>query len=49
LYGKAITGLRPDQLVELISRVDEVIEWERGIGRPRALSLDDAVAAVCMR
>lgn len=48
MYGEAITGLGSDQLVELISRIDEVIEWERGIGRPRALSMAEAVAAVCM-
>ncbi|MFL6052128.1 MAG: transposase family protein [Actinoallomurus sp.] len=48
LYGKAITGLEPDQLVELTSRLEELIIWDRGIGRPRALSLLEATAAVCM-
>ena len=27
MHGEAITGLGPDQLVELISYIDEVVEW----------------------
>lgn len=48
MHGKAITGLEPGQLVELVSYLDVLIEWDGGIGRPRALSLLEATAAVCM-
>jgi len=48
LPGKATTGLTPAQFDELVARVDERIIWDSGRGRPRALTLRQAVKAVVM-
>src|SRR5512135_2129640 len=48
LPGQAITGLAPEQFDELVSRVGERVTWESGRGRPRQLSLRQAVKAVVM-
>lgn len=46
--GQATTGLSPEQFDELVTRVGERIAWESGRGRPRRLSLRQAVKAVVM-
>lgn len=46
--GQATTGLEPEQFEELVARVGQRVVWNRGRGRPRALSLRQAVKAVVM-
>lgn len=46
--GQATTGLTAEQFDELVARVDERVEWQSGRGRPRGLSLRQAVKAVVM-
>ena len=48
LPGQATTGLEPEQFEELVARVGQRVVWNRGRGRPRALSLRQAVKAVVM-
>lgn len=43
MLGKATTGLTGKQLDELVGRVGQRIVWDRGVGRPRVLSLRQAV------
>ena len=46
--GQATTGLEPEQFEELVGRVGQRVAWDCGRGRPRALSLRQAVKAVVM-
>ncbi len=46
--GQATTGLEPEQFEELVARVGQRVVWDCGRGRPRALSLRQAVKAVVM-
>ncbi|MDP8927780.1 MAG: transposase [Actinomycetota bacterium] len=46
--GQATTGLEPEQFEELVARVGELLVWDCGRGRPRALTLRQAVKAVVM-
>jgi hypothetical protein len=48
LPAQATTGLTAEQFDELVARVDERVEWHSGRGRPRGLSLRQAVKAVVM-
>jgi hypothetical protein len=48
LPGQATTGLTSEQFDELVERVGERIVWDYGRGRPRELTLDQAVKAVIM-
>jgi hypothetical protein len=48
LRGQATTGLTPAQFDELVARVEERVTWARGIGRPRQLTLRQAVKATIM-
>jgi hypothetical protein len=48
LPGQATTGLTSEQFDELVERVGERIVWDYGRGRPRELTLDQAVKAVVM-
>ena len=43
---QATTGLTPAQFDELLVRVEGHVQWNRGSGRPRALTLRQAVKAV---
>ena len=46
--GQATTGLTPAQFDEVVARVEERIIWNSGIGRPRQLTLRQAVKATIM-
>ena len=46
--GQATTGLTPEQFNELIDRVGQRLVWDSGRGRPRELTLRQAVKAVIM-
>ncbi len=46
--GQATTGLTAEQFDELVARVGERVVWESGRGRPRELTLRQAVKAVVM-
>ena len=46
--GQATTGLTAEQFDELVARVDELVVWESGRGRPRELTLRQAVKAVVL-
>ncbi len=46
--GQATTGLTSEQFDELVERVGERIVWDYGRGRPRELTLQQAVKAVVM-
>jgi hypothetical protein len=48
LPGQATTGLTPEQFNELIDRVGQRLVWDSGQGRPRELTLRQAVKAVIM-
>jgi hypothetical protein len=48
LPGQATTGLTSEQFDELVDRVEERIVWDYGRGRPRELTLHQAVKAVVM-
>jgi hypothetical protein len=48
LPGQATTGLTAEQFDELVDRVGERFVWDRGRGRPKVLSLRQAVKAVVM-
>jgi class 3 adenylate cyclase len=48
LRGQATTGLTPAQFDELVARVEERVVWDSGIGRPRQLTLRQAVKATIM-
>jgi hypothetical protein len=48
LHGQATTGLTPVQFDELVARVEEYVIWDSGIGRPRQLTLRQAVKATIM-
>jgi hypothetical protein len=48
LPGQATTGLTPEQFDELVDRVGQRVVWDSGRGRPRALTLRQAVKAVVM-
>jgi hypothetical protein len=48
LPGQATTGLTSEQFEELVDRVGERIVWDYGRGRPRELTLHQAVKAVVM-
>ena len=46
--GQATTGLTSEQFDELVDRVGQRIVWDYGRGRPRELTLHQAVKAVVM-
>ena len=46
--GQATTGLTLEQFDELVDRVGQRVVWDSGRGRPRALTLRQAVKAVVM-
>ena len=46
--GQATTGLTAEQFDELVARVEERVVWDRGRGRPKGLSLRQAVKAVVL-
>src|SRR5947209_9183151 len=48
LPGQDTTGLTSEQFDELVDRVEERIVWDYGRGRPRELTLHQAVKAVVM-
>jgi hypothetical protein len=48
LPGQATTGLTSDQFDELVERVGHRVVWNDGRGRPKELSLQQAVKAVVM-
>ena len=48
MSGQATTGLTSEQFDELVDRVGERIVWDYGRGRPRELTLHQAVKAVVM-
>jgi DDE superfamily endonuclease/Helix-turn-helix of DDE superfamily endonuclease len=48
LPGQATTGLTAVQFDELVARVGERVQWHSGKGRPKGLSLRQAVKAVVM-
>jgi hypothetical protein len=48
LPGQATIGLTPEQFDELVTRVGERIVWDCGRGRPRELTLRQAVKVVVM-
>jgi len=48
LPGQATTGLTTEQFDELVTRVGERVVWQSGRGRPRGLTLRQAVKAVVM-
>jgi len=48
LLYQATTGLTAGQFDELVARIDERIVWDSGIGRPRQLTLRQAVKATIM-
>lgn len=48
MRGKATTGLTEEQFDELVARVEELTSWDSGTGRPRQLTLRQAVKATIM-
>ncbi|MDQ3763263.1 MAG: transposase [Actinomycetota bacterium] len=44
----AITGLTAEQFDELVARIEDRVTWDSGIGRPRQLTLRQAVKATIM-
>jgi hypothetical protein len=48
LPGQATTGLTAQQFDELVARIEERFNWDSGIGRPRQLTLRQAVKATVM-
>jgi YD repeat-containing protein len=48
LPGQATTGLTAEQFEELVDRVGQRVVWDSGRGRPRALTLRQAVEVVVM-
>jgi hypothetical protein len=48
LPGKATTGLTPEQFEALAARVAPLVEWNSDRGRPRALTLDQAIWSALM-
>jgi hypothetical protein len=48
LPGQATTGLTVAQFDELVARVEYRVVWDRGMGRPRQLTLRQAVKATVM-
>jgi hypothetical protein len=46
LPGQATTGLTSEQFNELVDRVGQRLDWDSGRGRPRELTLRQAVKAV---
>jgi restriction endonuclease Mrr len=48
LPDQATTGLSPAQFDELVTHVEERVIWDGGIGRPRQLTLRQAVKATIM-
>ena len=46
--GQATTGLTAEQFDELVARVEECVVWSAGIGRPRQLTLRQAIKATVM-
>jgi hypothetical protein len=48
LQTNATTGLTAEQFDELVMRIAERITWDRGAGRPRELTLRQAVKATIM-
>jgi hypothetical protein len=48
LRANATTGLTADQFDELVARIEERVLWDSGIGRPRRLTLRQAVKATVM-
>jgi Helix-turn-helix of DDE superfamily endonuclease len=44
------TGLTPVQMEELVARVEDLLDepWDKGVGRPKALRLPEAVEIACM-
>ena len=44
----ATTGLTAEQFDELVARIEERVVWDSGIGRPRQLTLRQAVKATLM-
>lgn len=48
MQGNRTTGLTLEQFDELIVRIEERVTWDRGSGRPRQLTLRQAVKATLM-
>jgi hypothetical protein len=48
LRFNATTGLTAEQFDELVARIDQRVVWDSGIGRPRQLTLRQAVKATIM-
>jgi hypothetical protein len=48
LHGKATTGLTPEQFEELVARIEERVMWDCGRGRPKSLTLRQAVKVTLM-
>jgi hypothetical protein len=48
LQGNRTTGLTGEQFDELVARIEKRVVWDRGIGRPRQLTLRQAVKSVLM-
>jgi DDE superfamily endonuclease len=48
LRANATTGLTTEQFDELVARVEERVVWDSGIGRPRQLTLRQAVKVTIM-
>lgn len=46
--GQATTGLTAEQFDELVARIEERVNWDGGIGRPRQPTLRQAVKATIM-
>ena len=46
--GQPTTGLTPEQFDELVARIEERVVWDCGVGRPRGLTLRQAVKATIM-
>lgn len=45
---QATTGLTPEQFDELVARIEQCVVWDCGRGRPRGLTLRQAVKATVM-
>jgi hypothetical protein len=48
LPGQATTGLIAEQFDDLVARIEKQVIWDSGIGRPRQLTLRQAVKATIM-
>lgn len=48
MRANATTGLTAEQFDELVTRIDQRVIWDSGIGRPRQLTLRQAVKATIM-